>query len=334
MATVVGTLLLGFFAFISWKGKNAAEAEYKARSQTVKRLEAKKIFPNAKNLEAKTAEVEALSKSVDALQKSALKIQKPLSDIDERQFRELLINESAAIETYAETKGISLPSGFNLGLSTYVKGKKYNPIAVPTLEWQMNGLKRFTELCAESGIKEIRSLERLEFPQEDTDYDPEAEAKKKEAEAKAKNKPQRNLSASARRRLKEKNEKNKNAKPEAGDPMTTSASVMSTYRFNTVVVGSDAAIRTLLNRLAAEDSYFMWLRYMRTENAIKESPQVGALPRPEPVEGAGQDVKRDVNVLFGNEDIYALLAIDLVRFKDPAADDQENEAEDSDEEAG
>lgn len=115
------------------------------------------------------------------------------------------------------------------------------------------------------------------------------------------------------------------------NPMVTAAKVMSTYRFTAKVTGSYEAVTETLNKIAAEENYFMWLRRLRIENQKKDKKQLPAnlprtinIPKPgaqpdENGEIAGVDVEVDAEVIFGNEKMKAILVIDLVRFKEPGA---------------
>ena len=109
--------------------------------------------------------------------------------------------------------------------------------------------------------------------------------------------------------------------------MGTAAKVMSTYRFTSKVTASYESLNTLLNSIASDENFFMWLRRVRIENERKLSPPIpndlpkmikvtkpGAVAN-EKGEVAEVDVEVDAEVIFGNEKMKAVLVIDLVRFK-------------------
>ena len=110
--------------------------------------------------------------------------------------------------------------------------------------------------------------------------------------------------------------------------MVTATKVMSTYRFTSKVTGSYESLTALLNKIASDENFFMWLRRVRIENEQKLSPPIpndlpkvikvtkpGA-PANENGEVAEADVEVDAEVIFGNEMMRAALVIDLVRFKE------------------
>ena len=116
--------------------------------------------------------------------------------------------------------------------------------------------------------------------------------------------------------------------------MVTATTVMSTYRFMAKVSGSYESLTALLNKIAADEEFFMWLRQVRIENEQKSSPPIpNDLPKTIKVSKPGAeandngdilevDVEVDAEVIFGNEKMKAVLVIDLVRFKAGVASGQ------------
>tara|TARA_B100001094_G_C17739067_1_gene580310 strand:+ start:88 stop:441 length:354 start_codon:yes stop_codon:yes gene_type:complete len=101
--------------------------------------------------------------------------------------------------------------------------------------------------------------------------------------------------------------------------MKGAGKVMETYRFTSEITASYEALTALLNGIAADKNYFLWLRKIRIENEKQTSPREGEFQGGEKVEGvlADQDGNVptiDAQVLFGDEKMKARLFIDAVRF--------------------
>jgi hypothetical protein len=116
--------------------------------------------------------------------------------------------------------------------------------------------------------------------------------------------------------------------------MATAQSVMQTFRVTTKLSGSYEALQTLLNKVAADDEYFTWVRSVRLENVEKTSPMKGGIGGPVPVQGAEPDADGklpmvDASVLFGNEKMKAKLVVDFVRFKSVSSDEADAPADDA-----
>ena len=317
---VAGVILLGGFLLMSANGYKASKAEFEDTDRKVTGLESKKIFPNSKNLADHTKEVADYKTAVDALQSTAASHQQPLrNNFSEQQFRALVADEAATIGAVAEAKELALPDEFKNGMEIYGGGAPINGEAVPLLRWQLLAIKRLVGHAADSGLDSIDELTRDKFPMENKDWKAEAEeAEKAAAEAAKPSRTSRRRPTSSRRKKQEVVVKDVN-------PMATAGSVMETYRTAVKVTGSYEALQSFLNRLAADDSYFTWVRQVRIENSKKTSPTNADVPNPVVVPGFDRDPDQpeivppmlDASVLFGNEKMRAKLFIDHVRFKLP-----------------
>ena len=94
---------------------------------------------------------------------------------------------------------------------------------------------------------------------------------------------------------------------------------METYRFTSEITASYEALTALLNGIAADKNYFLWLRKIRIENEKQISPREGEFQGGEKVQGVSADQEGnvptiDAKVLFGDEKMKARLFIDVVRF--------------------
>ena len=313
---IVGVLGLGFFAFKGWRGDKATTASYEQISRKVDVLEGRRIFPKQENLDEKAKMVAAYGAAVGSLQEGVTKVQRELkSSLSEQDFRKLMNQEAEAVNAMAAAKGMEIPEEFHFGLDDYESGKVINPRAIPLLEWEMDAIKQFVSLAAAAGIEVIEDFERMEFPQEDKDWKSEAELAEEKAAAPA------TRGRTSRRRNSSRNAAAKNA-PVSDNPMKTAAKVMETYRFTAKVKGTHVAIQDLINRIANDRTYFLWLRQLRIENEKKSSPREADVPQPRLVEDVEPDENGvtpmiDATLLFGGEKVYAGLVIDVVRFKKP-----------------
>lgn len=320
---IVATLALGFHAFTGWRGDKVTSANYRDTANKVDALEKRPIFPKRENLEKKIGQVTAFGAAVDALQTQLIKTQRGLkSRLGEQGFRNLMDQEVAAISQVAAAKGMEIPEEFHFGLDAYESGKVINPRAIPLLEWEMDAIKQFVSLAAASGVDAIEEFERMEFPQEAMDWKSEDEIAAAAAEAASSKTANNRQRGRARTR-------GKTPPPVvrvSDNPMLTASKVMETYRFTAKVRGEHGAIQDLLNRIADDKTYFLWLRQLRIENETKRSPRQGDVPAPMLVPDTEPDKDGiapmiDATLLFGDEKIYAYLVIDVVRFKDAPAPD-------------
>jgi hypothetical protein len=214
---------------------------------------------------------------------------------------------------------MALPKDFALGFNEYNKGHSPAPHAVSFLEWELDAIKRFVHIAAESGVASLDEFTRDKIPQERSDWKPVGEMTDRAR------KPVRGRKPVLGRRI-----KGRMPLPFPGrekGPMASAAKVMETHRFTAKVTGSYESLTALLNQIAADESFFMWLRRVRIENEQKVSPPIpNNLPRIIKVVQAGAkadengdvpevDIEVDAEVIFGNEKMKAVLVVDVVRFK-------------------
>ncbi|MED5584954.1 MAG: Amuc_1100 family pilus-like protein [Verrucomicrobiota bacterium] len=323
---LAGVLALGFWVYKGWSNYGSELEKYNQADRNVTVLASGSLFPNQKNLDEKKVRVASFKDSVDVLHSDVRKSQRDLKrGYTEQQFRNQRNTDTKALSELASESNMSLPENFALGFDPYNKGKAVESHAVSILEWQFDGIKRFVEIAAESGLDSIDEFKRDMIAQESADWKAEGAAPPKGR------KPTRRPV----RKPPPRNRRGGRVPPGAlegpKNPMVTAAKVMSTYRFTAKVTGSYEAVTETLNKIAAEENYFMWLRRLRIENQKKDKKQLPAnlprtinIPKPgaqpdENGEIAGVDVEVDAEVIFGNEKMKAILVIDLVRFKEPGA---------------
>ena len=323
---LAGVLALGFWVYKGWSNYGEELEKYERADRNVTLLASGSLFPNQKNLDEKKVRVASFKAAVDTLQAEVQKSQRDLKrGYTEQQFRNQRNTDTKALSEFASESNMSLPENFALGFDPYNKGKSVESHAVSILEWQFDGIKRFVEIAAESGLDSIDEFKRDEIAQERADW------KAEETSPPKGRKPPRRPA----RKPTSRNRRGGRVPPGAFEgpksPMATAAKVMSTYRFTAKVTGSYEALTETLNKIAAEENYYMWLRRLRIENQKKDKkelptnlPRTINIPKPgaEPDQNgeiAGVDVEVDAEVIFGNEKMKAILVIDLVRFKAPGA---------------
>ena len=301
-----GTLLLGFLVFKGRSSYNELTTTFENTDMAVKKLEARKIFPNESNLEEKKERVTSYVGAVDKLKAKVLEGQPVLNeDLTEQDFRQLMNQETEAIVAMAAKNKLKLPENFSFGLDAYKQGKPFLKGALGRLEWQLNAAKQFIKIAADSGLDSIDEFNRDEFQEENV----AAESKEEKGPRGRQQQKRPNRSGST------------------ANPMVGADKVMETYRFTTEITSSYEALTSFLNGLASDGTSFLWVRKIRIENLEQESPRVGQINLPVPVDRvsgaeaneADETPMIDAAVLFGNEKMRARIVIDAVRFKGQSA---------------
>ena len=307
---IVSTLLGGYFVFSSRSQYIESKDSFNTSKNTVAALKSSKIYPDSNNLKEKQKQVAGYVEAVGSLKAKVLENQSQLnSDFTEQSFRKLMEDETVAIAEMAEKEKLTLPEEFAFGMEAYNRGKQVQAGALSRLEWELNAIKRFVTIAADSGISSIDDFSRDEF--------------KLETEVEKNDEEESNVARSSRRSSSRSSSRGRrnNDKPVTTNPMAGAEQVMETYRFTSEITASYEALTALLNGIAADKNYFLWLRKIRIENERQTSPREGDAPGPTNVEGVvpdeqGNVPKIDATVLFGNEKMKARLFIDAVRFKE------------------
>ena len=319
---VITTLAGGYLVFSSRSQYIKAKKSFKASITEVKALKGSKIYPDSNNLKEKQEQVAGYVEAVGTLKSKVLENQSKLnSDFTEQNFRKLMEDESAAIAEIAEKEKLILPEEFAFGMEAYNKGKQVQAGALSRLEWELNAIKQFVTIAANAGVSSIDDFSRDEFKLE-TEV-----VKTDEEQSNASRSSRRTSSKSSRSRGSRNNDESVKTNPMAG-----AEKIMETYRFTSEITASYEALTALLNGIAADKNYFLWLRKVRIENEKQTSPREGEDRGPTKVPGVVPDEKGnvpeiDATVLFGDEKMKARLFIDAVRFKEDLV---ESEAVDAD----
>jgi hypothetical protein len=306
---VIATIAGGYLVWSSKsKYKSSKEAFENAESE-VKALKSSKIYPSPNNLKEKEKKVSEYVEAVNVFKAKVLDDQASLKgDFTEQNFRKLMEEESAGIAAMAEEKKLVIPEEFAFGMEAYNKGKQVQQGALSRLEWELNAIKRFVNIAAVSGVDSIDDFSRDEFSLEN---ELAKEDEEEENQSRANRRGSNRRGSSSQRRS--------NDVPVNTNPMKGAGKVMETYRFTSEITASYEALTALLNGIAADKNYFLWLRKIRIENEKQISPREGEFQGGEKVQGALADQEGnvptiDAQVLFGDEKMKARLFIDAVRF--------------------
>ena len=306
---VFATLAGGYLVWSSKSKYESSEQAFNSAVSKVKALKNSKIYPSPNNLKEKEKKVSEYVEAVNQFKAKVLESQVSLkSDFTEQNFRKLMEEESAGIVAMAEEKKLVIPEEFAFGMEAYNKGKQVQQGALSRLEWELNAIKRFVNIVANSGVDSIDDFSRDEFKLENE------VAKDDESDEQA------NSSRSSRRSSTRSSSRGRSKSvPVNTNPMKGAEKVMETYRFTSEITASYEALTALLNGIAADKNYFLWLRKIRIENEKQISPREGEFQGGEKVQGAladqdGNVPTIDAQVLFGDEKMKARLFIDAVRF--------------------
>ena len=306
---VFATLAGGYLVWSSKSKYESSEQAFNSAVSKVKALKNSKIYPSPNNLKEKEKKVSEYVEAVNQFKAKVLESQVSLkSDFTEQNFRKLMEEESAGIVAMAEEKKLVIPEEFAFGMEAYNKGKQVQQGALSRLEWELNAIKRFVNIVANSGVDSIDDFSRDEFKLEN------------EVAKDDENEKQANSSRSSRRSSTRSSSRGRSKSvPVNTNPMKGAGKVMETYRFTSEITASYEALTALLNGIAADKNYFLWLRKIRIENEKQISPREGEFQGGEKVQGAladqdGNVPTIDAQVLFGDEKMKARLFIDAVRF--------------------
>ena len=306
---VLATLAGGYLVWSSKSKYESSEQAFNSAVSKVKALKNSKIYPSSNNLKEKEKKVSEYVEAVNQFKAKVLESQVSLkSDFTEQNFRKLMEEESAGIVAMAEEKKLVIPEEFAFGMEAYNKGKQVQQGALSRLEWELNAIKRFVNIVANSGVDSIDDFSRDEFKLEN------------EVAKDDENEKQANSSRSSRRSSTRSSSRGRSKSvPVNTNPMKGAGKVMETYRFTSEITASYEALTALLNGIAADKNYFLWLRKIRIENEKQISPREGEFQGGEKVQGAladqdGNVPTIDAQVLFGDEKMKARLFIDAVRF--------------------
>jgi len=123
----IGSIALGFLAYMAWDDYGTASSEYTAKAAQLQKLSQQKPFPSENNLRKLESTFADEQSGLQSLVKDLQKYNVPtFSDIGSakpqdrpQRFQDALRNEVTRIKNLATSTGATLPPGFYLGLEEY-----------------------------------------------------------------------------------------------------------------------------------------------------------------------------------------------------------------------
>lgn len=288
---VLGVLGLGYLLFNSLKNHRAAAEAYDAEQSAVAALQGKPLFPNAENLKKREDDVQNFAASVDELQQGLRAGQPELdANASSDQFQSTLTETLNAIKAQAELTKLNSRAGsdFDLGFGKYLETLPPRQ-AVPDLLYQLKAIDAMVRTMLTVRVASIDDISRAELDVESVKSEAAADAKPAAGRGAAK-------------------------KPAGGPPSALAEDlVLKRYPMEVRFTGSPRSVQEVLNVLAGSRDYFYAVRSLRVENEQKIGPPRGVAPQ------SSEESKTDSEVVLGGENVSIWLALDLIRFLDPAA---------------
>lgn len=174
---LVAAGVLGFLAFLAKGNADAAKAEFDQQAAELKRLEGLQPYPSDKNLKTLQNQKKQQRAQIEELNKALMANELPVeTSVSPAQFQDQL---RAAVQEFTDKAGkvgLALPADktFFMGFDRY-QSELPRPEAAPLLARQLRAVQIVMNLLLDHRVREIRSLERVELPEE-TGVRPEAEA--------------------------------------------------------------------------------------------------------------------------------------------------------------
>jgi hypothetical protein len=319
--SLAGVIGLGVLLYSSYSSYDEKMQQFGSLNSTIQGLKNGPLAPTQENVNAKNVLVTDYAKKVDQLGRVLVALQKPPTPTTDVEFQSKLKTKIAAIRQHA---GNRLPAVFNLGFDRYISELPASNAVATELSAYLDGVDETVRLLIDSGIERLESLER-------TELDVEKGAAAPAPAPKAAPKGKANAKGSAK----------------GGPPPVAAAKVSERWPLRVMIVTDQAALQTLMSRLASPSEtraipYFPIVRLVRIENVKKDGPvrnlasapvtdggaapvAVPGTPQATPQGGnadaiaAAQPAGKDADVLFGDERLLVFLEIDLVRFLESAA---------------
>ncbi len=314
---IVSAVLLGAAGFYCYQGYNSyneAGGEFNTRRTALKRLKRSKPYPNEENLGEIAKQVKDYDGKIQQLFNNLDRFQQPLnSNIDDRQFPQILKAKIEAFKVLAKKKGLKITEEkeFYMAMDAY-RTTPPDIKAVPLLDYQLGAIEYLLNVLVEAGVSELINLDRELLPEERAE----------------------------------------GGKP-GEDAAIDSSAVTAKYPVSLTFETKHPAFVKLVNQITNDDKYFFILRALRVDNSSKdglvkgEGEDGGNAPRyvnaagveapqdlinkiPPDLDVPGQvDWMRenggfelqssDARILLGSEKLRVFMVIDLVRFADASA---------------
>jgi hypothetical protein len=322
--SLAGVIGLGVVLYSSYSAYDEKMQQFNSLNVTLQGLKNGPLAPTKENVDAKNRLVTDYATKVDQLGRVLVRLQKAPTPTTDVEFQSKLKSKIAAIRQYA---GNRLPAVFNLGFDRYISELPPSNQVATELSTYLDGMDEMVRLLMDSGIESLETLERTELDLE--------------------------KGASAAPKAQPKAQPKGKAGPKGPPPPPAPAKVSERWPVRFVFRTDQAALQTLMSRLASPSDtqaipYFPIVKLVRIENQRKEGPPrnvagtaavnpgdptvevaaaeaVPATPTAAP-QGANADAiaavqpaDKDAETIFGDEKLVVFLEVDFVRFLESAA---------------
>ncbi|MEO8438944.1 MAG: Amuc_1100 family pilus-like protein [Spartobacteria bacterium] len=271
-------------AFLLYE-KAAAEEEQARLESTIaelNRLRGSAPFPDAANLRKTRAQTESYRKSLFALEQELKRRMFPKPPLQPNEFQAQLRQSVNAVIDRARASKVQLPDNFNLGFDVYATSLP-NSVAAPRLGRQLRAIEWLANTMVDAHVDAIQSFSRIRLQEETTASSPTL------VKGRAPDK----------------------TTDEAGAKVADSTSVDVTF------AGSPAAIRRVLNQVAAAKEQVYIIRLLRVRNQVDWGPKRGSAEAPPPAGAAGRSDKPGISFIVGTEHLNVAAKIEILRFNFP-----------------
>ncbi len=285
---IVGVGALGFLLFSAMGTAEEAASSYAQTSSELARLQNLPLSPNQKNLDALVAQKKDAVEAIEAFQATLTTKSFPLEPMTPEGFQDKL---KATKNTVVEKAvGASkLPDKFFLGFDVY-ETRPPDPAAAGPLGRQLKAIEWIVNQLTEARVTEVKSIKRDPLPEES-------------------GKPA----------------------PTAGSGKNSEKPLLTTHGLELTLQSRQGSLAAFLNALVGPKApQFYSLRSIRLKNQNEKGPPravapvIGSDPAPvaAPVGAAGttpgEPPKAVSSYIVGEEQLEAVLQIDIVNFAAPA----------------
>ena len=293
LGTFLGTLGLAtlFSLWFLFHEKGAAAAAHVRLEETVNeltRLRRSTPFPDEENLKKTKAQTESYRNSLLGLEKELKKRMFPRVPLQPNEFQAQLRLAVNDVIDHAATVKVQLPASFNLGFDPYATSLP-NLEAAPRLGRQLRAIEWIVNTIIDARVDSLGSLTREPLPEEKRA--PETDPA-----------PGRAL--------------RQNKVAPAKEKIVDCAPVDLTFS------GSPAAVRRVINQIAAAKDQFYITRTLVVKNQVDKGPKRGGPeaatqvpPRPAAASApAAGGREPGINFIVGTEHLDVKARIEVVRF--------------------
>jgi hypothetical protein len=282
----LATLLGLWFLFHEKGAADAAQARLEETLNELSRLRRSTPFPEEENLKKTRAQTETYRASLLALEKELKNRMFPRLPLQPNEFQAQLRLAVNDVLDHAATAKVQLPANFNLGFDPYATSLP-NLEAAPRLGRQLRAIEWIVNTIIDAHVDSLGSLAREPLAEEKAASETTPTPGRGVGQKKA---------ASGREKIVD------------GAPIDLSFS------------GSPAAVRRVINQIAAARDQFYIIRTLVVKNQVDKGPKRGGpettAPAPAPPPGAPAAGGKEPGISFivGTEHLDVAARVEIMRF--------------------